>query len=237
MIHYHGTPITPRAELLSLAGRFFCHSFARPDDVRTGHEIGQGNMLDNGAFSTWRGKARGAARLEDWDAWWRWAEPWLDYATTWAVIPDSIDGGVEENDRLLRLYGDRVGIVQGAPVWHLHEPLVRLERLVEEWPFRVCFGSSGAYRVPGTPQWHRRVSEAFNVIADDEGRVPPIHMLRGMQFAGSHYPFASVDSTDVGRNHSRPGNKAARMVAEWDAMQCPARWSRVEVDQLAMEVL
>lgn len=233
MIHYHGCPITPRAELLTLAGRFFCHSFARPDDVQIGHEIGQGNMLDNGAFSTWRGRARGAAAREDWSAWWGWAEPWLEHPCTWAVIPDSIDGGVEENDRLLEEWGWRVGIVQGAPVWHLHEPIERLVRLCDEWPFRVCFGSSGIYRTIGTVAWHSRVSEAFDAVADDVGRVPPIHMLRGMSMSGRHYPFASADSTDIAQNHARPQNTAAKMAARWDSMQCPPRW--VRVNQLRME--
>ncbi|PLU16204.1 MULTISPECIES: hypothetical protein [Sinorhizobium] len=41
MIHYHGTPISPVAALLELAGRHFCVSFARPDDVVRCHQIGQ----------------------------------------------------------------------------------------------------------------------------------------------------------------------------------------------------
>ena len=93
MIHYHGTPITPVAELLTLAGRHFCVSHIRPDDVKRCHAIGQSVMLDNGAFSKWK---RGA--VTDWEKYYTWADEWLDYPTTWAVIPDVIDAGSQEQD-------------------------------------------------------------------------------------------------------------------------------------------
>lgn len=46
-------------------------------------------------------------------------------------------------------------------------------------------------------------------------------MLRGMQCVKWGYPFASIDSADVARNHN--GNKltAREMADRWDAMQCP----------------
>jgi hypothetical protein len=219
VIHYHGTPITPRETLYELAGRHFCVSFADPRDVRVCHEIGQSVMLDNGAFTFWRGGAE-----PDWDAYMAWAEPWLDYPTTWAVIPDVIDGDEEANDRLLVKWFTR-RLPKGAPVWHLHEPLDRLRRLAAGYE-RVCFGSSGQYATVGSVGWTRRVGEAFDTIADERGRVPWVHMLRGLSLAGSHYPFASVDSTDIARNHNRPHNGARRMAERWDALQCPGRWHR-----------
>lgn len=214
-MHYHGTPITPTAALESLAGRCFCVSFARPDQVQHVHRIGQSVMLDNGAFSVWR---RGA--VIDWRAWRKWVEAWLDYPTTWCVLPDSIDGDEDENDRLLREHP-----VDGVPVWHLHESLTRLARLVDQYG-RACFGSSGAYATVRSPAWHRRVSEAFDTLADDFGRVPWVHMLRGLSLSGSDYPFASADSTDVARNHNRPQHTARALAERWDAVQCPPRWMR-----------
>lgn len=224
MIHYHGCPITPRQTLYELAGRFFCNSFADARDVAVCHEIGQGNMLDNGAFSTWRG-----GRETDWRAWAEWVEPWLDYRTTWAVLPDSIDGGEEENDLLVREWGGVFGD-QGAPVWHLDESIDRLVSLCSSFD-RVCFGSAGAYSVVGSKLWHRRVAAAFDAIADVDGRVRIwVHMLRGLALAGSHYPFASADSTNAARNHKgshrQKPRPIAEIVAEIDARQCPARWQR-----------
>ena len=230
MIHYHGTPITPRAELLGLAGRHFCVSFADGRDAKTCHEIGQSVMLDNGAFSFWNDKTR---EHPGWDAYMDWAEPWLDYPTTWAVIPDVIDGDEEANDLLLVSWFAR-RMPKGAPVWHLHESLERLRRLAHGYE-RVCFGSSGAYRDIGTDNWRRRVSDAFDVIADNDGRVPWVHMLRGLRMAGSHFPFASADSTNAGRNHSGSWRQRPRligaMVAETDSRQCPARWVRTGVQE------
>jgi hypothetical protein len=223
-MHYHGTPITPRALLMQLAGRNFCVSFADPRDTKTVHQIGQSVMLDNGAYSVW--KKRGAE--VDWRAWAEWVEPWLEYRTTWAVLPDSIEGDEEYNDRLVAEWAWMLsGKGDVVPVWHLHESLSRLSRLVDSFG-KICFGSSGVYAVVGNDAWHRRVSQAFNVLADDFGRVPWVHMLRGMSLSGSHYPFASVDSTDVARNHNRPQNTVLSLADRWDGVQNPARWDRAE---------
>jgi len=222
-LHYHGTPITPRERLFELAGRHFCVSYAEPRDVTVCHQIGQSVMLDNGAFSFWR-----TGKTTDWNGYMDWAEEWLDYPTTWAVIPDVIDGDAEANDRLLVTWFAR-RMSKGAPVWHLHEPLDRLRRLANGYE-RVCFGSSGAYAKLETPAWHRRIAEAFDTVADERGRVPWIHMLRGLNVLGLEYPFASADSTNAARNHAGSHKQRSRpitaIVAEKDAIQCLPRWNR-----------
>lgn len=215
-IHYHGTPITPLEALYQLAGRCFCVSHARPDDALRAHQIGQSVMLDNGAFSKWK---RGAET--DWPAYYRWCEGWFGYPTTWAVIPDVIDGGSQLQDALLREwpFGHR-----GAPVWHMDEPISRLLRLVDEWP-RVCIGSTAEFASVLSPSWQRRMDECWNEIERRHGRILPwVHMLRGMQCAGRHWPFASLDSTDIAQNHNRPQNTPRSMADRWDAMQCPGTW-------------
>ncbi len=226
MLHYHGTPISPRAVLGKLAGRCFCVSYAAPQDVAVCHEIGQSVMLDNGAFSFWRqGKAT------DWHGYYDWAERWLEHPTTWAVIPDVIDGAEEDNDRLLIQWFQR-RLPKGAPVWHMHEPIDRLKRLAHGYE-RVCIGSSGQYATVGDDRWRRRMDEAMNALCGS-GPVPVwLHMLRGMALSGSEYPFASVDSTDVARNHNRPQNDALEMALRWDGRQNPGRWAWRE--QLELE--
>lgn len=214
MIHYHGTPITPTTALYELSGRNFCVSHSAPADVERVHRIGQSVMLDNGAFSAWK-----AGKPTDWPAYYAWCERWLSCPTTWAVIPDVIDGGSQLQDVLVREwpFGPK-----GAPVWHMDEPLSRLERLVEQWP-RVCIGSTAEYAVVLSPSWERRMDEIWNAIGSSRF-IPNIHMLRGMQLSGRRWPFASVDSTDVARNHNRIQNTPRKMVDRWDAMQCPVRW-------------
>lgn len=212
-IHYHGTPITPRSTLLELAGRHFCVSHAAPQDVAVCHQIGQSVMLDNGAFSAWR-----SGKPTNWHRYYEWVEEWSS-PTTWAVIPDIITGTAEDQDALLAEWP--AGLI-GAPVWHMHEPIERLARLCDDWP-RVCVGSSGDYAVVGDARWHARMTAAFNRVASR--RTPWLHMLRGMSLSGSIYPFASVDSTDIARNHHQPHKSAKAMADRWDAAQCPLRWT------------
>ena len=226
-VHYHGLTINPRSVFDTLAGRHFCVSFVYPEQVKQAHAIGQSVMLDNGAFTAWR-----QGKKVDWTGYYDWAEEWLQYRTTWAVIPDVIDGDEEANDALILEWphGDR-----GAPVWHLHESIDRLARLCTVWP-RVCLGSSGRFRVVGSPAWHDRMTEAMNAVCGDGPPPAWLHMLRGMALAGSHYPFASVDSTDIARNHNRAQNTAVAMANRWDAQQCPAVWTRRPVNASLLEV-
>ena len=247
-LHYHGTPISPISAFETLAGRCFCVSYADPRDVERAHRIGQSVMLDNGAFSFWRRgfredretttveaaaefERRRVAATPNWPAYYDWVESWLDYQTTWAVIPDVIDGTEEEQDLLLAKWHQR-RLPRGAPVWHMHESIARLRRLCHSWP-RVCIGSSGAYRVIGTPSWHRRMEQAMGAVCGAGSAPTWLHMLRGMAQVDAGYPFASVDSADIGQNHHRSQNIAATMAARWDVRQAPARWTPRE--QLALE--
>jgi hypothetical protein len=215
-VHYHGTPITPREVLWRLAGHCFCVSHADPRDIGTCRKIGQSIMLDNGAFSAWR-----SAKTPDWPAYYAWVERWLGPAD-FAVIPDVVDGGEVENDALLL---DWPHGAAGAPVWHLHESLDRLARLVDDWP-RVCLGSSGAYRQVGTDRWEARMDEAFNTLCRGRRFVPIIHGLRMMSASNSRWPLASVDSTDVARHHASELQKTPeRRAREWDTRQAPHTWT------------
>jgi hypothetical protein len=215
-LHYHGTPISPNAAMLTLAGRCFCVSYARPNQVMLAHQLGQSVLLDNGAFSAF---TRGEAT--DWPGYYQWCDRWLAHPTTWAVIPDVIDGPSQEQDGLLNEWphGHR-----GAPVWHLDEPITRLLRLADEWP-RVCLGSSGEFWKVLSEPWRRRMDEVFNEVGRRHRRLPWLHMLRGMQACRGYWPFGSVDSTDIGQNHHRPENTPLAMANRWDATQCPASWA------------
>jgi hypothetical protein len=226
-LHYHGTPITPIDALYQLAGRCFCVSHLRPEDVRRCHDIGQSVMLDNRAFSKWR---RGA--VVDWNAFYDWCDKWLDCPTTWAIPPDVIDAPSQEQDGLLNDWPH--GKRQAAPVWHMDEPIGRLCRLVDDGWSRVCIGSTAEYAVVLSEAWERRMDDTWDGLAATFGRTPPIHMLRGMQCAGMRWPFASVDSTDVAQNHNRPQNMPRMMADRWDAKQCPARWVSRGTEQLEL---
>lgn len=199
MIHYHGLPLTPAIAMVrAYSGKHAMASFAEPRQIAEAAEVCQSVALDNGAYSAWR-----AQQAYDFAGYVEWCALWLRHpAVDFAIIPDVIDGDpgacAEANDRQLALWphGSR-----GVPVWHLHEPLERLQRLATQWP-RIALGSSGRYAEPGTPPWWGRIANVMRIICDDEGfprvKLHGLRMLDPVIF--SHIPFASADSCNVARN-------------------------------------
>lgn len=217
MIHYHGTPITPRAQLERMAGRHFCVSFAHPNDLKTCLRIGQSVVLDNGAFST---HTRGA----EFDApgFYKWLEPVLA-PPHWAVVPDSIGGDLEAQYKLLSTWPRQTfGYDNCAAVFHLHHPLSHLDFLANAYP-KVCLGSSGEFWEIGTAKWCARMDEIFNLLA--KRRVMP--WVHGLRMLGQHsgpWPMASADSTNVAQNFKRDTGCAECKAAPIDGRQPAATW-------------
>ena len=235
MIHYQGLPITPATAAVKAveAGHAFV-SYAHPDQLGIAAEICQSFAIDNGAFSAWRsGKP-----ITNWSGFYDWAAnckliPSCDFA----VIPDVIDGTEADNDALLAEFPFPVWF--GAPVWHMHESLERLEQLANTY-VRVCIGSSGDFATVGTSKWWVRIGQAMRVICDDMGR--PACKLHGLRMLDpaifTKLPFASADSTNIGRNvgidvHWKHGNylpptKEARaqiMRSRIEAFNAPSQWN------------
>lgn len=215
MIHYHGTPLTPRAQLMRMAGRHFCVPFPRPEGLASILSIAQSVMFDNGAFSAF---TRGEPL--DVQGYYTWLEKHLA-PPHWAVIPDVIGGTVEEQRELLTTWPFHVN--HGAPVWHLNEPIEHLLDLCEDWP-RVCFGSAGEYWEVGTDKWAHRMDEAFNALASEHRVLPWIHGLRMLGQATERWPLASADSTNVAQNFKRDGGCAECKAARIDVLQPAPNW-------------
>ena len=222
-IHYHGTPITPRHVLQTLTGRHFCVSFAARHDGDECMRVGQSVMWDNGAFSVFtRGAVLDETKLH------AWLEPRL-YPPHWAVALDVIGGDEAAQRALLKSWPWPREL--SAPVWHVSLSLDYLRELLDEWP-RVCFGSTAEYWQVGSERWARRIDQAFDVIEAGNWR-PWIHMLRGSAQCG-RWPFASVDSTNIARNHHLQRNDAVIMANIIDAQQCPVRREATQ-PELALE--
>ena len=239
MIPYFGTPITPETcAAVALTGAHAFVSMADPRNIALAIEVCQSFAVDNGAFSAWR---KGAP-ITNWRPYFEWVGslvrvPGFDFA----VIPDVIDGDEEANDRLLAQWPWQEQRQIGAPVWHLHESIDRLQRLAMTWP-RVCLGSSGEFARVGTSRWWRRMHEAFDAICDRDGlpvcKVHGLRMLDPKVF--SRFPFASADSTNIARNIGidnawrgtyPPTTKEARtavMRARVEAEQSPPVYDRNE---------
>ena len=223
MIHYHGTPLTPRAQFMRMAGRNFCVSYARPDDAAVCMQIAQSIMWDNGAFSAkMRGEPFNLAGFYE------WVEPLLAHPH-WAVVPDVIDGSEQDQRDMVRTWPFRKDL--GIPVWHLGMPIAYLLDLCDDWG-RVCLGSAGAYWKIDTPAWRGRMDEAFNALSRTFGaQLPWVHGLRMLGQADGPWPLASADSTNVGRNHNRKGC-AECMAERIDAINPPSTlWDMRPIQQ------
>ena len=200
MIHYHGLPITPAtAAVRAISGGHAFISRAHPGQLGIAIECASSFAIDNGAFSAWRS----GQPITDWEPYYAWIQELHRYPSfDFAVIPDVIDGNEQANDALLNEWPWRLSAPHvGAPVWHLHESLERLDKLVAQWP-RICLGSSGKYAQIGTPEWWNRMAEAMDVICDRSGRPGcKIHGLRMLDpEVFTRFPFASADSTNIGQN-------------------------------------
>lgn len=189
-ICYHGTPVTPRAQLYRMAGQSFCVSFADPRDADFCDAFGQSVLWDNGAFSAW---TRG--RAVDEPALYAWLEPRLRHPHR-AVVMDVIDGDVDQQRAAIKRWPFPRQL--SWPVWHLDKPLDYLDELADKWP-AVCFGSAGEYAQIGTESWLRKMGDAFERL-HRRRYLPWVHGLR-MLGQISNYPFGSADSTNVAQNY------------------------------------
>jgi len=245
MIHYHGLPITPAsAARAAICGGHAFVSFRHPEQVGLAIEVCQSFAVDNGAFSAWRS----GQPVTDWTPYYEWVEGLHRYpAFDFAVIPDVIDGDEQANDALIAewpWWGSAKGMGIGAPVWHMHESIERLQRLAYTWP-RVCIGSSGEFATVGDARWWGRIAEAMNAVCDDAGL--PICKLHGFRMLNpevfGRLPFASADSTNIARNVGidsawrgtyTPPSKDVRalvMRERIEAQQSATRWHQALVQQ------
>lgn len=201
MIHYHGSPITPKSIAINLLrGRHAMVSYANPEQVELAAELCQSFALDNGAFSIWK-SGFGEVNVELYAA---WVRRWIRHpGFDWCLIPDTIEGDESQNNALLTAWLDGQEMPRwcSVPVWHLHESLDRLELLCRNFP-RVALGSSGQWSSVGTADWWERMAEAMDRVCNAEGQ--PMCKLHGLRMLSptvfSHLPPASADSTNVARN-------------------------------------
>lgn len=228
----YGLPITPRHLLNELAGASFCVSYATRKDLGSQLNqaielVGQDGILlvDNGAFTAW--KAGVDTMGDDYvEGFATWANEILERCPqAIAVLPDVIDGTVEQNEQLVAETMSMFPADRCMPVWHMHEPIPYLLQLCEGFGY-VAIGSSGQFAKPGTPAWTARLQSAMAAITqweeDSNGAYvrPRLHMMRA-QAQAPGFDFDSADSTNVAVNHCRTKHTGeghvARMAARVDA--------------------
>jgi hypothetical protein len=232
MIHFHGMAgsgkITDHVQLAT--SRHVFVSFAHPRCLSLVAPVCNSFALDNGAFSAWKSGAE-----FDYDGFVEFVEIWGKHpAFNFCVIPDVIDGDEQANDEFLERW--RGGNTHAAPVWHMHESLERLERLVETYSI-VCLGSSGEYSQPNSKVWWERMEKAMDVATDEDGfpkaKLHGLRMLNPEVF--TRLPLHSADSTNAERNsmfdqyfgrYTPPtkGQRAAVIANRVEAQQSASMW-------------
>ena len=196
IIHFHGTPIWGnKGEVLDVCvrngGAFV--SWARPDQIKKCLGVADSIGIDNGAFSHWKA----GKYPSDWTPFYKWLLQYYHHEKVkFFIIPDVIEGGEEDNDRLISQVPSMF-LDKAVPVWHLHESIERLVRLCKEWA-RVAFGSSGEYSTIRTKKWHSRMREAFEAIKDIDVKIHGLRMLDGRVLG--NYPLDTADSTNLACN-------------------------------------
>lgn len=245
MKHYHGTPIsgTKVAQAQILRNRFALIPWAAPNALKIALEVSRGVAVDNSAYTFWR-----TGEQPNWHDYIKWVKGFCRHPRfEYAMIPDVIDGTEQDNADLIKMWEKAAYHpirIHGCPVWHLHESLDRLERLVRFWSI-VALGSSGEYATPGTEAWRARMDEAFTVICDENGypktRIWGLRMLSADIV--SAYPFYACDSTNVAQNGLRRARQLGRNNAAWgcevdagriELIQSPSQWRPVVQTELAL---
>ena len=244
MRHYHGTPLGGTrdsvARFIAAGNRHFLVPHGRPEDLPIVAEVSCGFCLDNGAFTAWKQ----GQPITNWQPYYRWCKEWSrNPRFDFAIVPDVIDGTEQENRQLFAQWfvhckRDDGSVIPYATVWHLHESLEYLEFLMTHADI-VCVGSSGKWSNPGTESWHGRMSEAFEVLCDSEGR--PRRRVHGLRMLApdivERYPFYSADSTSVAQNSQligrfgtyKPPTQSQRrevIAARLEATRSPSVWHR-----------
>ena len=200
MIHYHGTPLSGTNDE---KGRFFVgrHAlvpFTYQGDMEVVAEFSQSFVLDNGAFTIWK---QGGEL--DYEGYIKWVSHWHRHpGFDWALIPDVIDGNEMQNDSYLSEWPTEL---KGVPVYHLHESISRLGRLIDEYEV-IALGSSGKFSQPGNFGWWGRMTTIMNAICTDKGN--PLAKLHGLRMLDhrifKHIPLSSADSTNAAVNSGSP---------------------------------
>ena len=197
MIHYHGMAGAGTTEdMVSLVkGRHCFVSYAAHSKLPLFASMCSSFALDNGAFTAWK-----QGKSFDMTGFTEFVKEWMQHpAFDWAVMPDVIDGTEEQNDALLEEWTLPKHI--GVPVYHMHESMERLERLIDNYDY-ICLGSSGEYSQPNSKIWWRRMNEIMDVATDNNGkakvRMHGLRMLNPKVF--TRLPLKSADSTNAERN-------------------------------------
>ena len=191
MIHYHGSPLSGstdqqtefyRNRHVLLSWATFC-----PNHVPI-TEVCSSFCIDNGAYSFW-----GKNIPVQWQDFYNFLDKWIHHPRfDFFLIPDVIDGAPQLNDDLVHIcrYPEH-----GVPIFHVGEPLERLEKFLEKGFKRIAIGTTKGYELKSLNFWNE-MRKIFDFICVDGVPQAKVHGLRMLDpEIVEAFPFSSGDST------------------------------------------
>ena len=193
MIHYHGTPLSGATEqqILFYRGRHALLSWPSCGPIHIPiTECCRSFCIDNGAFTFWKEKQE-----VDWQDFYTFVTDWVNHPRfDFYLIPDVIGGTVEQNDNLLGK-----AIPGGVPVFHVGEPLTRIDSFIERGYKRMAIGTTKGFELKSLLFWNE-MRKIFNHLCVDGVPRMKVHGLRMLDpEVVEAFPFSSGDSTTATR--------------------------------------
>ena len=147
--------------------------------------------IDNGAFTFWK-----AEQDVNWDDFYSFVTGWVNHPRfDFYLIPDVIGGTVEDNDFLVE-ESLSIGMHGGVPVFHVGEPLERIEKFILKYNFtRIAIGTTKGFGLKSLLFWNE-MRKIFDYLCVDGAPRVKVHGLRMLdpEIVGA-FPFSSGDST------------------------------------------
>jgi len=243
MIFFHGAPIpgdaTQQAKFFSGRDCLLSYALRGKVDENLIFSVCRSFILDNGAYSIWK------QGLEpDWDGFYRWIEKYLKHPRfEFFFIPDSIEGGEEENNDLIL---QSKFTEYGVPVFHLGEHPGRIQTFIN-YGFKRIGISPSAVGTNGDAFWNE-MNKCWEIICDEEGRPKvKVHALMMLsENIVSSYPWSSGDSSTAAFNsihdkkfsHSwSPTRKSARAALIAESMEKAQSPNYFQKQPIQMELI
>ena len=242
MIHFHGAPCPGDMDqqIKFFTKRDVLMSYAHRKNEGLLFGVCRTFVLDNGAFSLWKG-----GEDVDWNDFYDWVDQWRNHPRfEFFFIPDVIGGSDEENQELMEQcpFPDHISV----PVYHLGESFRRLSEMVERYP-RIAIGSTQGFELK-TMRFFNEMRKIFEVICDQEG-VPQakVHGLRMLDpEIVEKFPFSSCDSATASiksmfdkewKHRFWPQSKAGRAALVADYLERAQSPSFYQLKPVQMELL
>jgi len=195
MIHYHGSPLSGSTDqqIEFYRGRHVLISWATFHSMHVPiTEVCSSFCIDNGAYSFWDKNIP-----VQWQDFYNFLDKWIHHPRfDFFLVPDVIGGTLKLNDDLIHIcrYPEH-----GVPIFHVGEPLGRLEKFLEKGFKRIAIGTTKGFELKSLNFWNemRKIFDFICVRGVPQAKVHGLRMLDPEIVR--EFPFSSGDSATATR--------------------------------------